>query len=45
MKSPTVNLGIEQHRKLKVHCATTGVPMTDYVKEAIDEKMERAKNE
>lgn len=41
MKYTTINLEIAVKKKLKVHCATLDVPMSDYVKEAVCEKMGR----
>jgi len=41
MKYTTVNLELEVKKVLKIHCATLDVPMSDYVKEAVQEKMER----
>lgn len=45
MKYTTINLEYAVKRVLKIHCAKIEVPMSDYVKDAVNEKMGREQND
>lgn len=41
MKQKSFIINEELHKKVKIHCATIGCSLSDFIKEAIREKLEK----